>query len=285
MEKAKETTVILGSKGMLGGALMRVFGSQAVGLDRQDLDFAQIKNQKSKIKNFEPSRIINCTAYNNVDGAESNEAMAFAINGQAVSDLAGLCKELGVPLVHFSTNYVFDGKRGEYKEEDLPNPQSAYAESKYAGERAVVESGCKFYLIRTSVLFGPKGESPLSKKSFVELMLDLGKRSNTAQAIHDEINSITYAVDLAERTKLLFEQAWPYGVYHITNSGQGSWYDIAAAIFKTVKPGFKIEKISSKQFGRRAARRPAKSVLLNTKLPPLRPWQDALKEYLSADRF
>jgi dTDP-4-dehydrorhamnose reductase len=272
--------LILGSKGMLGGQLMRVFGNDATGWDRNDADVTKIDDLRFKIEDLKPDVLINCVAYNDVDGAEANQEMAFKLNAEVPENLAKVCKEPDIVFVHFSTNYVFGDGKGEYSEADLPNPLSVYAKSKYQGEQGIQKIGGKFYIIRTAVLFGPKGESELSKKSFVDIMLGLGEKGNQIKAIDDEINSVTYAVDLAGQVKLLLEQGKPYGIYHITNSGSASWYNFAKEIFNII--GRKVNLIQSSSVdSKREAERPKKSVLLNTKLATLRPWKEALREFLN----
>ncbi len=266
---------------MLGGQLVKVFDKDATGWDRKDSDVTDFANLKSKILNLKslPDFIINCVAYNDVDGAEDDQETVFRLNAEVPENLAKICKELNIVLVHFSSNYIFGKGKGEYSETDLPNPLSVYAKSKYQGELAIQKVGGKIYIIRTAVLFGPKGESELSKKSFVDIMLSLGEKGGLVKAIDDEINSITYAVDLAGQVKLLLEKGKPYGIYHITNSGSASWYDFAKEIFNIIGKKVDLIQTLSADFKRKAAR-PKKSVLLNTKLPPLRPWQEALWEFL-----
>jgi dTDP-4-dehydrorhamnose reductase len=271
--------LILGCKGVIGGQLMKVFGDEAVGWDRSDIDATQFKDLKFKIESLKPSVIINCVAFNDVDGAEDNRDLAFKLNAEVPANLASICKELNILLVHFSTNYVFDGEKGEYSETDEPKPISVYAKSKYQGELEVQKAGGAFYIVRTAVIFGPKGESKLSKKSFVDIMLGLADKGGPVKAIGDEINSVTYAVDLAAVIKVLLIQAQPFGVYHITNSGQASWYDYAKEIFAVGGKSVNLSSVASSEFPRKA-KRPAKSVLVNTKLLQLRPWQEALREFL-----
>ena len=277
----EEKVLILGNKGMLGGQLMNVFGVRAVGWDREDCDVTNSENLKFKIENLKlPIKaVINCVAYNDVDGAEEKQEIANQLNVKVPGILAKICKDLGIPLVHFSTNYVFDDEKGEYGESDEASPKSEYAKSKYEGELAVKNNTDKYYIVRTAVLFGPKGESELSKRSFVELMLDLSAKNSTVKAVNDEINSITYAPDLAAEVKKLIDDKKPFGVYHITNSGFGSWLDFAAEIFKIIGKQITLQPVPSAEF-KRAAHRPAKSVLINSKLSQLRPWQEALKEFL-----
>jgi dTDP-4-dehydrorhamnose reductase len=263
---------------MLGGQLKKVF-PEAIAWDKQDCDITNFEDLKSKILSLQPTVIINSVAYNDVDGAEKKSEQAFLLNSEVPKVLSQVCKEQGITLVHFSTNYVFDGQKGEYAETDSPKPLSIYSESKYKGEQEIINSGCKYFLVRTSVIFGPKGESEFSKKSFVEIMLDLSSKQDTIKVVSDEVNSLTYAKDLAENLKKLTESNKPSGIYHITNSGQASWYEYAKEIFKIKNASVNLIPISSSELPR-VAKRPPKAVLMNTKLPLIRPWQEALKEFL-----
>lgn len=272
--------LILGAKGMLGSQLVEVFGDEAVGWDRQECDVLESEKLKTQIETLQPQIVINCAAYNDVDSAESHQKLAYKLNTQLPAQLAEICRRIGAVLVHFSTNYVFDGEQAEgYAEIDKPNPLSVYGKYKHEGEQAVLNSGSKFYLIRTASLFGPKGKSRHSKKSFIELMLDLSEKNQEVQAIEDEIESFTYVVDLARAIKLLLDQKPSHGIYHLINAERASWFDFAKEIFKIKKSGFAVLPVSAQNF-RRVARRPKQAVLLNTKLPPLRPWQEALREFL-----
>lgn len=272
--------LILGAKGLLGTQLLKEF-PEAVGWDRQDIDVAQSEKLKAQVKKFRPSVIINCVAFNDVDGAEANQKAALELNAGLPQNLAAVCGEIGCILVHFSTNYVFDGEKGKYEETDAPNPLSFYGKSKFAGERAVMEAK-DYYLIRTAVLFGPKPVGQNSKKTFVELMLELSAKTDTIKAVADEVNSLTYAPDLAQAVKGLLEGKKPYGIYHLTNAGEASWYDFAKEIFEITGKKVNLIPVSSAEFSRKALR-PKKAVLLNTKLPQLRPWREALKEFLTSN--
>jgi dTDP-4-dehydrorhamnose reductase len=134
-------------------------------------------------------------------------------------------------------------------------------------------------VVRTAVIFGPKGASELSKKSFVDLMLDLAAKRDTIEAVADEVNSVTYAADLAASTRGLLEAAPPAGIYHVTNRGGASWYDFAREIYRIAGKSTTVLPVPSTRFPRKA-KRPARAVLLNTQLPPLRPWQEALADFL-----
>ncbi len=269
--------LILGCRGTLGTQFQKLYSS-AIGWDREDVDVRDFPSLASKLDRLEwaPSGIINCIAFNDVDGAEDRPDQAYSLNAEFPARLAEYSSARGIPLVHFSTNYVFDGFRGEYAEDDAPSPLSTYGRSKLAGEQPVIDAGG--YLVRTAVIFGPKGPSELSKRSFVDLMLELSERRDTVQAVSDEINSVTYAPDLAAATSALLDTAARPGVYHIANAGEASWRDFAAEIFRLAGRKTVALPVPSTQFPRKAAR-PAKAVLRNTKLPPLRPWQEALEEF------
>lgn len=275
------TILILGSQGMLGGELKRTF-SRALGWDRKEIDISEAGELENKIIALgeKPAAIINCAAYNNVDGAETEKDKAFLINATAVGNIAKTCKKLSIPLVHFSTNYVFDGEKGEYQESDQPNPVSIYGQSKYEGEKFVQQNCLRYYIIRTAVLFGQEAESKYAKKSFIEVMLGLSEKTATIKAVNDEINSLTYVADLAKAVESLIAKKQPFGIYHITNSGQASWFDFAKEIFDIAGKKINLIPVASSDFLRQA-KRPKKAVLLNTKLPPLRSWQEALREFLS----
>lgn len=276
--------LILGCKGTLGGQLMKLY-PQAIGWDREDVDVLNFPAFSARVTGLGPvpDAIVNCVAFNDVDGAEDRPEQAFALNQEFPGNLARFARELGVPLVHYSSNYVFDGVRGEYVETDTPTPLSAYGRSKWGGEKCVGESGVAGYIVRTAVIFGPKGTSDLSKKSFVDLMRDLSATRDTIQAVADEINSVTYAPDLAAATHSLLERLPEPGIYHLTNSGGASWFDLAREIFRIAGKSINLLPVPSTHFPRKALR-PAKAILHNTRLPALRPWQDALAEFLGSTR-
>jgi len=274
--------LILGSKGTLGGQLMKLY-PEAVGWDREDIDVLDYPSLRANIGSlgFTPDAVVNCVAFNDVDGAEDRPAPAFALNADFVGELAGHARDMRVPLVHYSTNYVFDGLQGEYAEADAPAPLSVYGRSKLRGEQMAAASGAWCYVVRTAVIFGPKGTSGLSKKSFVDIMLDLSAKRDSIQVVSDEINSLTYAPDLAASTVRLLGALPPPGIYHLTNSGGASWFDFAQKIFRIAGKNVTVLPVPSSHFPRKAAR-PPKAILLNTKLPPLRPWKAALAEFLDS---
>lgn len=272
--------LIIGAKGMLGQALVKEFAKdyEVVAWDRDEVDLARIKNYESRINDLKPDLIINAAAYTNVDKADEEPEVADQINGYAVGDLANIGKELNIPIVHFSTEYVFDGaKRQGYNESDLPNPISRYGASKLLGEQELRKNTDKFYLIRLSRLFGKAGAG---KPSFVDIVLELAKTKNEIEVVDEEASSPTYAADLARLTRYIVENTLPFGIYHGANSGSCTWFGLAAEIFKIMGQNVKLMPVAASRFSR-SAPRPAYGILLNTKLPPARPWQEALREFLT----
>ncbi len=273
--------IIIGAKGMLGQELARTFVNyQTLLWDRHEIDITDKNSVRNKIKREKPDVIINAAAYNDVDGAEEKEFLANQINGFGPGYLAKSLSDSGGILVHYSTDYVFKGDKKEgYQEEDFPEPQSAYARSKYLGEQEVQKYTNKFYIIRLSRLFGKPAASVTAKKSFVQLMLDLAKTKKMLNVVNEELDCPTFAPDLAQRTREIIEQKKPYGLYHVTNSGACTWYDFAKEIFTLKNISVKLNPVPADFFPRPAVR-PKFSVLLNTKLAAMRSWQEALKEFI-----
>jgi len=271
--------LIIGAKGMLGQELAKAFAEAEVfAWDREEIDITEFQSSNFKIQNLKPDVVINAAAYNNVDGAETEPAVANKINGYAVGFLAQICKELDIPLVHYSSDYVFAGdKKDGYAEAASPDPVSAYGRSKLLGEQELAKNTDKYYLIRLSRLFGAAGGG---KKSFPEVMLSLAAKKTEIEVVDEELSCPTYAPDLAKLTRVIVEQKPPFGIYHGAGNGSCTWFGFAEAIFKLAGKNVKLKAVPGTQF-KRPARRPRYSVLLNTKLPQARPWEEALKEFLT----
>ncbi len=270
--------LILGSKGMLGSDLMNVFAEyEPVGVDKDEVDITDESALRGMLERVEPTVVINATGYTNVDQAETKEGfeMATKINGLAVGVLAELCEKRGITLVHFSTDYVFDGrKKGDYKETDDAAPINRYGESKFIGEQLLQQKSMKFYLVRTSWLFGKHGGN------FVGKMLELAGKGEILRVVNDQIGKPTWTMDLAESVLNLLIEARPFGIYHIVNEDAVSWYDFAHEIFEMTGVAAEVVPIGSEE-ARRAARRPRNSVLASAKFPLLRSHKEALQNYLS----
>ena len=277
-----DKVLILGAGGTLGGALKEELSKdsyEVLAWDRKDGDITS-SDLSAKIKTVKPDVIINATGYNNVDKAEKEEReLAHKINSEAVGALASVAKEMDAVLVNYSTGYVFDGeKEGGYTEDDIPNPMSEYGKSKYGGEKALQAVDGKYYIIRLSRLFGQRGTSPNSKPSFVDIMLSK-KSEQEIKVVNEEISSLIYAQDLAKFTRALFEDQKPYGIYHCANLGACTWFEWAKEIFALFGHGPKLVPVPASEFPRPALR-PRFCILLNTKMPTLRKWKEALEEYL-----
>lgn len=273
-------TLILGAKGMLGQELVRTFSDHELAAwDREECDVLS-PSCEEKIKGLAPHLIINAVAYNDVDRAEGEgKEMVMKLNAEAPSNLARIARDLDATIVHYGTDFVFDGLRGSYSEEDEPHPLSVYGTSKLKGEQAVLASGARAYVIRLARLFGKPAISEGGKKSFVDLMLDLATKKDHLDLVDDEIASPTYAPDLARATRSIIENQ-PPGLYHAANSGKCSWYEFAQEIFRLRGLVIDISPVSGTMFLRPASR-PHDSSLVSSKLPPQRSWQAALTEYLS----
>ncbi|MDO8529521.1 MAG: dTDP-4-dehydrorhamnose reductase [bacterium] len=302
--------LIIGAKGMLGQELVSVFKSdkdyRVIAWDKEDLDITNEVAVHKKIKVINPQIIINAAAYNAVDKCEDSKEYKIAqkINGLAPGYLAKIAKKLKATLIHYSSDYVFDGfpeieepkgcahscgncqlhnkpaLNSGYSENSKPKPINKYGKTKLLGEIEVQKNTKKYYVIRTSKIFGKPAKAEGAKKSFFDVMLEMGKKQKEVRVIDSEISCFTYAPDLAKKTKEIIESKKPFGIYHVTNSGACAWHEAAVELYKLKKIKTKVIPISSKEL-ERPAKRPAISVLINTKLNPLRNWKEALKEYLS----
>lgn len=284
-----QKVLILGAKGMLGQELVREFGArnfEIIGWDKEDLDITDFAATEEKIKKIMPDILLNAAAYNLVDKIEEDNQifeLAKNINGEAVGNLARICKADNITFVHYSSDYVFKGdNRDGYKEDDKLDPVNKYGETKAIGENQVLNIGGKFYIIRLSKLFGKPAASADAKKSFVDMMIWLATEGGKTHLdlVDEEVSCVTYAPDLAELTLNIIKNQQPFGVYHGANSGVCSWYEWAKEIFKLKNINIEITPVSGNKFPR-SAKRPIYSELLNTKLPKQRNWQSALKEYLN----
>jgi dTDP-4-dehydrorhamnose reductase len=288
--------LIIGAKGMLGQELCKQFSAdrnyEVIGYDIENINIAREDEVREKILPLAPQIIINAAAYNNVDKCEEPAEFdkAKEVNGMAPGYLAAVAKELDAVFVHFSSDYVFSGenKKG-YKEDSAPSPVSNYGWTKFLGEKQVQKKGQKFYIIRLQKLFGQPSSTPGAKKSFFYNLMTLAKDKKEFEMVDDELSDFTYAPDLAAQTKYLIEspsissgQDFPFGIYHITNEGLPvTWFGAAKALFMILdQPDIKFIPVSAEKFVR-PAKRPKYSILINTKLPPLRPWPKALKEFLN----
>jgi dTDP-4-dehydrorhamnose reductase len=222
-----------------------------------------------------PKLVINAAAYTNVDGCETETEIAYAINAFGPRNLAQACERRGCELVHVSTNYVFDGRsERSYEPFDLPNPISAYGRTKLAGEEYVKHLSSRWYVIRSAGVYG-------EGHNFVRTMLRVAKERDVLKVKDDEFVSPTYARDLAEGIVEVIETRL-YGLYHLTNSGSCSWYEFTEEILSLSATEIEIVPIPTSEYPLPAAR-PANGVLSTIGSPPLRPWREALADYLERE--
>ncbi|MBF0496478.1 MAG: dTDP-4-dehydrorhamnose reductase [Deltaproteobacteria bacterium] len=284
--------LVLGARGNLGGQLVKFLSMNercdVIGLSNRELDITDQEAVFKTVKLIQPQAIINAAAYNAVDNCEKDDqefARAVKLNGLAVGFLAEAAAQCQAVFVHYSTDYVFAGDvPAGYREEDLPHPISRYGQSKLMGEKALLQfkdSGLKWYLVRTSKLFGPPGHSAQAKPDFFSLMLKLSRERDTLEVVDDETSCFTYTPDLAQATLEFLDQRPEYGIYHLANTGPGTWYQAALELFRLSGARVGVRPVPSEYFPR-PAKRPKFSVLLNTKLPPMRDYRLALKDYLEA---
>jgi dTDP-4-dehydrorhamnose reductase len=273
--------LITGAAGMLATDLVPCLqrrGHDVVAPPENDLDITRLEAVKRWTRNGRPELVINCAAYTKVDQAEREEHLANIINGLAVQNLCLACQETDIPLVHFSTDYVFDGaKVGPYTIYDHPHPINAYGRTKLLGENYVRWLLRRFYLVRTSWLFGLHGTN------FIETMLKLAGKQKQVSVVNDQRGCPTWTQHLSEAVVSLIESG-RYGVYHATNSGPTTWFEYATEIFRLAGTGTEVRPITSDQFPT-AATRPKNSVLDHFPLPEaigkeMPTWQEALKQYL-----
>ena len=273
--------LVTGAAGMLARDLvpsLQKRGHKASAPPESDLDITDIAAIRRWASNSSPEVIINCAAYTKVDQAEREEPVATVINGLAVQNLCLVCQEADIPLVHFSTDYVFDGnKAGPYTIYDHPNPVNAYGRTKLLGEKYVLWLLNRFYLVRTSWLFGIHGPN------FIETMLNLAQKQRQVSVVNDQRGCPTWTQHLSEAVVSLIESG-RYGVYHATNSGPTTWFEYAREVFRLAGTGTEVLPITSDQFPT-AATWPKNSVLDPFPLPEARgrempSWQEALKQYL-----
>ena len=274
--------LVLGWKGMLGTDLMAILGRghDVTGKDVEDFDIASPSDCGDVVRGSGADMVINAAAYTNVDGCETEEAVSLSVNAEGVKNVALACRKSGATLVHFSTDYVFDGtKRTPYREDDPCCPINAYGRSKLKGEEFLREFSNDYLLIRTSWLFGKHG------KNFVKAIVKRAEETGALEVVDDQTGSPTYAVDLAAAVRMLIEEGHR-GVFHVTNRGTCTWYQFALKLleYKGMKD-VTVTPIRSTQLAR-CAPRPAYSVLSCRKFADatrrtMRFWQIALEEYMT----
>jgi len=271
---------IIGARGQLGRELVKVFGPGCTPLDVDDVDIRDPIGLRSVLETCGPSVVINTAAYHNVPECEKDPGRAFAVNAIGVKNLRDICLALDLALVHISTDYVFDGRKSvPYTEEDTPNPLNAYGVSKLAGEFFARQVPVH-YVVRLSGLFGVAGSVAKGGTNFVKLMLEAARTRDRVAVSSNIFTSPTYARDAAVRIREILEAGFSPGVYHVANDGACSWHEFAAEVFRRTGAAIKLEERIETPELEGGLRRPLYTVLRSLKTWPMRPWQEALGDYL-----
>ena len=276
--------LLTGPTGQVGGELAPRLAAlgEVVAPDRSVLDLADADAVRARVRELRPDVVVNAAAYTAVDRAEGEPDRAFAINATAPLALAEESKRIGALLVHYSTDYVFDGtKAAPYTEDDEPNPLSAYGRSKLEGERAIQASGCRHLILRTSWVYAGRGHN------FLFTMLRLGAERPELRVVDDQRGAPTWARDIATATVTLLADP-PNGLYHLTAAGETTWYGFACEIMRHAGLTPVVHRIRSDEYPT-AARRPANSVLDNGRIRSVAPvampaWEVSLAECLAEMR-
>jgi dTDP-4-dehydrorhamnose reductase len=271
--------LVTGAAGMLGRDVVLAAGNaghDVVGFGRAELDVADAAAVAKKLDFERPDVVINCAAWTDVDGAEEAEEAAFAVNGAGAGSVAGAAAAIGATILHVSSDYVFDGRKGSpYVESDQPAPLSAYGRTKLAGEEAVAAANKRHFVVRSAGLYGIGG------RNFVDTMLRLAEAQNEVLVVRDQVGSPTYTWHLAYGIVRLIE-GMEYGIHHMAAAGQCSWYEFAREIFEQAKIECKVLSGTTEMLGRPAPR-PAFSALTSQREHAIRlpSWQDGLAGYLA----
>jgi dTDP-4-dehydrorhamnose reductase len=285
------TVAVLGAAGQLGAALTRVWPREhpedrLVGLTHAQVEVADLQSVRRALLPLGPQLVVNATAYNLVDRAETEPRLAFEVNAIGPHNLARAVRELRADLVHVSTDYVFSGsRRRPYAESDPVDPLGVYGASKVAGELLVRAAWPRHFIVRTCGLFGVAGGATGKGGNFVDTMLRLAGKDQPIRVVDDQVLTPTHAADLAVQIARLATTG-VHGTYHATSQGECSWYDFAAEVFRQAGLRAVLERQSTAEAGRPAAR-PPYSVLDNRDLRSLGidvmpDWRQALHDYLTA---
>ena len=276
---------VIGSTGQLGQDLLRAFGDEATGFAHEDLDVTDEAGVASAIGSLRPDWVLNTAAFHRVDDCEDDPSTTFAVNALGALNVARAAADVGSGVAFYSTDYVFGGQARErnypYEEGDGLQPISVYGASKVAGEQLVAQANPRHLVLRSAGLYG----TATSRKgwTFPELMINKARTDGRVRVVTDQVLSPTFTADLAEKTKELIEHE-AVGLFHLTNDGECSWFEFAKGAFELAGVEAEMEPVDSAQFKQRA-RRPSYSALASSRLEevglsPMRPWREALGDYL-----
>lgn len=273
--------IVTGAKGQLGGDVCRVLaekGISHIGIDKDELDITEKKDTEKFFESTDFDCLIHCAAYTAVDKAEEEKELCFKINVDGTKNLAEECEKKNAKIIYISTDYVFSGEGEKAFDTDSPKaPLNVYGKSKSDGEDAVLNLCKKHFIVRTSWVFGEEN------RNFIATMLRLSKTRDEVSVVNDQIGSPTYSKDLAILLAEMSESD-KYGIYHATNEGYCSWYDLAKKAFEIKNINIKVNPVTAEEYPT-AAKRPensrlCKDSLTNAGFKKLPPWEDAVKRYL-----
>ena len=279
---------VIGANGQLGIDLCKTLNNcKVIPLLHKDIEVADITAVKRTLEKHKPDAIINTAAFVRVDDCETEPDKAFQVNALGARNVAVIAGVLGAKLVHISTDYVFGGepepKSAPYTEFDTPVPLNTYGRSMLAGENFVQHLCNRYFIVRTSALFGITGARGKGG-NFVETIIKLAKEHGKLRVVNDQVCSPTYTLDLARKIAQLIDTEY-YGIFHITNSGACSWHEFATAILKLARLKTPVTPVTSAEYPQKA-KRPSNSVLDNYQLrllgmADMRSWQEALQDYMT----
>jgi dTDP-4-dehydrorhamnose reductase len=279
---------LFGANGQLGRDIASAFsaaGSTVTGLTHEQVEIASPESVQAAFEGARPGLVINTAAFHHVEKCEADPARAFAVNGMGARNVAQAANSLGIPLIHISTDYVFDGaKRSPYTEEDHPQPLNVYGNTKLSGEHFVRSINPRHFVVRVSAIYG---ENPCRAKgglNFVELMLKLSREREELRVVDDEFVTPTPTAQIA-RQLVELSRSSEYGLYHATAEGSCSWFEFAAAIFALTGARVRLERARPGEFPAKVPR-PKYSVLENEALKGrslnvFTSWQEGLEQYLA----
>ncbi len=275
--------LILGAQGLLGSELTYRFKKTAIGLTHSDIEILAEQDCKRIFEKYRPKVIINAAALVRSEGCESSPQSCIEMNSIGPLNIARAGKHHDAVIVHFSTDYVFDGNKKFFTEYDITNPINIYGAAKEFSETLIKITTSKHYIIRSSWFFGTCPDP--NRVDFPRRMLAEGKKYGEIRVVNDQHGSPTFIKDLSQKIKELLENEAPYGIYHITNAGYCTWYEYAKKCFDLAGVNYKVHPITTQDSGT-LLKRPAYSILKNTRLqeekyPPMRSWEEALAEYIS----
>lgn len=280
--------LVTGAGGQLASAIVRAFaGEEVILLHRRDLDVTDPGAVRRVVRDARPDAIVNCAAFNNVDGAEEAPADALAVNAFAVRSLARAAEETGATLVHYGTDFVFDGEGTvPYRETDPPAPRSAYAASKLLGEWFGLDAP-RGFVLRVESLFGCEAQWR-GRRGTLDGMVESLEAGREIRALTDRVVSPTYLEDAAAATRFLLEAGAAPGLYHCVNSGHGTWYEVAVEVARLLGVTPRLVPVTTADLTLKA-RRPRYCALDNGKLAGagfrMPAWQDAVRRWLTMGRY